>query len=304
MQWDCESEADSKLGATVTDIDIFGIGKLAEPAKLLIEKVSIVFEGVFRPFQIVRVAKAEAKAKVISTRSRIKEKSLERRAEQRWRAEQCLHQQNMESITKQAIPLLDKKANPKQIENDWISNFFDKCRIISNSDMQQLWARILASEANRAGSFSRKTINMLADIEKSDAEAFNSLCRFTCTIQGQLWVFVHDLRHEIYEKNGVNLQTLSHLDYLGFLNLDLKGVLIKNLPKQISVAYRNKPVTYRFKKSLHNDDYWISVGFVTLTKAGSQLAPICQTTPVMGFPEYVNDHLVSGGLTPIDENMK
>ena len=34
------------------------------------------------------------------------------------------------------------------MEEDWIANFFDKCRIVSDSEMQSLWARVLAGEAN------------------------------------------------------------------------------------------------------------------------------------------------------------
>jgi hypothetical protein len=41
------------------------LGDLAKPATVLIEKISDAVGGVFKPFQIVRVARAEAEASLI-----------------------------------------------------------------------------------------------------------------------------------------------------------------------------------------------------------------------------------------------
>ena len=68
--------------------------------------------------------------------------------------EEMTKQLNMESITEKAILHLNDDANPDAMENDWITNFFDKCRTVSDDDMQELWARILAGEANNPGAFS------------------------------------------------------------------------------------------------------------------------------------------------------
>ena len=39
------------------------------------------------------------------------------------------------------------------IEDDWIIKFFDKNRLVTDEDVQDLWASILAGEANSAGSY-------------------------------------------------------------------------------------------------------------------------------------------------------
>ena len=44
--------------------------------------------------------------------------------------------------------------------------------------MQILWARVLAGEANAPGTYSKRTVNLLSDFDKSDAELFTKLCGF------------------------------------------------------------------------------------------------------------------------------
>lgn len=63
----------------------------------------------------------------------------------------------MEQISTQALPLLEEKSNPDAIEDDWVTNFFDKCRLISDKEMQSLWSKVLAGEANAPEKYSTRT---------------------------------------------------------------------------------------------------------------------------------------------------
>jgi hypothetical protein len=49
------------------------------------------------------------------------------------------------------LPELTEAATPEKLEDDWITNFFDKCRLISDEEMQTLWSKVLAGEANAPG---------------------------------------------------------------------------------------------------------------------------------------------------------
>ena len=105
---------------------------LSKPATVLIEKISAAIEGYYKPYQIRRLAKAEAEADKITAEAEIEITDLQKRAFSRFIAEESKKQDNMENITKKAIPLLNKSSEPQKMEDDWITNFFDKCRIISD----------------------------------------------------------------------------------------------------------------------------------------------------------------------------
>ena len=68
--------------------------------------------------------------------------------------------------------------------------------MVSDDDMQQIWAGILAGEANNSGSFSRRTVNLVADLDKRNAQLFRNLCGFAWMI-GFTEVLVFDTNADI-----------------------------------------------------------------------------------------------------------
>ncbi len=198
--------------------------------------------------------------------------------------EEAKKQSNIEEITRKAITLLSGESEPQNIENDWITNFFDKSRIVSDSDMQQLWAKVLASEANSSGSFSRKTVNLMSDLEKRDAELFTSLCGFGWMI-GNVVPLVFEAQDTIYNQMGINFNTLSHLENLGLIQFEnIGGFNRLNLPKTYSVFFYGTPVDLSFPNESGNQ---LNLGHVLLSTAGQELAPICGSKPTEGFLDFV-----------------
>ena len=274
------------------------LGDLTKPATVLIEKISAAVGGIFRPYQIVRIAKAEAEASRIQAESQIHVTDLHRRAMHRFLEEEAKKQSNIESITENAIPLLEDKSAPEAIADDWITNFFDKSRIVSDKEMQSLWARILAGEANAPGAFSKQTVNLLADLDKEDATLFMSLCGFGWMI-GNICPLIFDVQARIYNDHGINFIALSHLESLGLIQFNnLTEFRRLGISKNVTVFYYGRPATLSFPKETENE---LGVGHVLLTRAGQQLAPICEPKPVEGFFDYVKDRWIGQSLIPKPE---
>lgn len=265
---------------------LVNLGDLAKPADTLIQKVSSAIGGVFEPWQIKRIAKAEAEANLIKAKSEIEITELHRRAMHRFVEEEANRQQNMEEITQKSIPHLKQDSKPEQMEDDWITNFFDKSRIISDDEMQTLWAKVLAGEANSPGTYSKRTVNLLSDLDKKDALLFQSLCRFGWFI-GSFTPLVFDPQAEIYNRVGINFESLSHLDSLGLIQFNgIGGFSRQRLPKQFVVTYCGQPLTLTMQKETDNN---LELGNSLLTQAGRELASIIDAPGVEGFIEYVKE---------------
>lgn len=274
---------------------LINLGELSKPATVLIEKISEAVGGVFKPYQVIRVAKAEAEADRIRTESQIQITDLHRRAMHRFLEEEATKQSNIESITQQALPLLNDSASPESVADDWITNFFDKCRIVSGEDMQKLWARVLASEANSPGAFSRKTVNLIADLDKSDAELFTRLCSFGWMI-GYVCPLVFNVQGEIYNRNGIDFGSMIHLESLGLIQFSgLTSFNRVRLPKKLVVFYYGRRVELTMPKDEDNE---LELGHVILTQAGQQLAPICGSTPLAEFFDFVYDTWAAKSYVP------
>jgi hypothetical protein len=217
----------------------------------------------------------------------------------RFLEEEARKQINIESITEGALPLLEEKSAPQNIADDWITNFFDKCRIESDSDMQQLWSRILAGEANNPGGFSRRTVNLVSDLEKSDAELFANLCCFGWMYENVwplLYPLVFDVRDEIYNQWGIYFGNLGQLESLGLVQFDnTGGFVLSKQQKQITVSYFGSKVQLIFPNDVDNQ---FDLGTTLLTKAGHELARVCALQPIGGFLEYVVKHWEEQNLMP------
>lgn len=275
-------------------MSVINMGKLSEPAKVLVEKVSNAIEGIAKPFQIKRIAKAESEASIIKAKSQIEITKLNRRAFIRFLNEEGKRQGNIENITEKAIIHLSGSSNPQGMEDDWITNFFDKCRIVSDEEMQLLWAKVLAGEANSPGAYSKRTVNFLGSLDKSEAELFTTLCSFMWFYEDEGVPFIYDTRASIYNDQGINFGSLTHLDDIGLIDFDpLAGYKEDELPQSVVTSYYETTLTLEFKKPENNE---LNIGMVILTEIGKQLVNICGSKPVDGFYDYVTKRWTQEGL--------
>lgn len=258
------------------------LGNWADPAKVLIERVSDAVGGIARPGQIVRVAKAEAKAELIRTESRIQLTEIEQRALARMVRDEGQKQENIENITAKAIPHLSKDSKPEDIEKDWLTHFFDRCRSISDEEMQCVWAKILACESNSPGSFSKKTIELTGSLDKRDAQLFTDLGTFVWLIAGSV-PLIFDERDDIYNRQNINFSTLNHLDSLGLITHNSLGFERLKLKKYISVSYFGQQITIEFAQNENN----LPIGNVLFTRAGRELLSICGAKSSDSYFQYV-----------------
>ena len=279
----------------MTDNSLVNLGELSKPATVLIEKIADAVGGIFKPYQIVRVAKADVEAERIRAESQIHITDLHRRAMFRFLEEEAKKQLNIEGITQQALPLLTKESKPEKVDDDWITNFFDKGRIISDQQMQLLWSKILAGEANSPGTFSKKTVNLLSDLDKDDAALFGHLCGFGWVI-GNFVPLVFDVQNEIYNRQGIYFSSLSHLESLGLVHFNnLVGFMHVQLPKVLPVHYYGRSVELTLPQETDNE---LLLGNVLLTKAGDELAPVSGSSPVEGFFDFVYERWASHSYVP------
>ena len=259
-----------------------GLGK---PATVLIKRVSDAVGGIARPSQIRRVASAEADAKVILAEADIKITELQQRAARRFIEEETKNQANIESITHQAIPHLNEDSEPDKIEDDFLRNFFDKCRIVSDEGMQDIWARILAGEANVPGTFSRKTVNILSDMDKSDAELFTTLCSFIWQFPGGAAPLVF-ARDTFFNEQGMFLSSLADIESLGLILTGSVGFALNVGSDTSRASYFGKGLELTLARGAKGK---LQTGDALLTAAGWQIGSICEVSPIEGVFEFMRE---------------
>lgn len=88
-------------------------------------------------------------------------------------------QKNREAIAQIAIE--DLRATPpiedatEEIAHDWLNKYSDLAGSKSEPEVQQLWGRILGGEIRKPGSYSLRTLDLLASYDRIDAENISNL---------------------------------------------------------------------------------------------------------------------------------
>lgn len=277
--------------------NLLNLGDLAEPATVLIEKISSAIGVLYEPKRIRKEAAAKADAALIEANNQIFIGELEKRALARFVEEQAREQKCIEDITTKSLPKLDPKSDPAKMDQDWISNFFGKCRNFSDQEMQELWSTILASEANAPGSVSKRTIDFVAAMDKTEAELFANVCNFSDNSWKEILIF--DVSKEFLEKYALSWEVLSHLDSIGLINLSnpISSFGRVGLEKVFFIKVQNAILQVEMEDG--RGDQVLDAGKVMLTRLGKELRRFVEINPVENYLDLCLEHWLSNGKCKI-----
>lgn len=248
-----------------------------------VKKVSEGMGGFFELHKAKRLATAGVEAAIVSAQGEPGVGDLQRRAMFRFLEEESRRQQNIEGIAAKALPHIKEDAKPENMDDDWVTNFFEKSRIVSDEEMQGLWSRVLAGEANSPRTYSKRTVNFLADLDKKDAALFTKLCGFVWNI-GAFIPLLFKLDDKIVESQGIDFDSLNHLQSIGLITFSaIAKHERQNLNPKFVVFYYGEPYFITMPIGSHR----LPTGHVLLTQIGVELSALCGSKPIEGMTEYV-----------------
>lgn len=263
----------------------------SETLNLVIEKFSKAVGWICEPKQIKRLAKANAEAKIISINSDIKSQELYDAYEARKIHQGMKDQQNISNIILKCLISMKEATKADEVDDDWLRFFFEKAKMVSDEQIQDIWANLLSGEFEEPGSFSKRTINLVELLDKSDAELFTSLCSFGVYHGGPLYPLIIDYQNQVYVEKGVNFEKLQHLENIGLINFSPIGHFSININGEKSYfSYFGDVILFKFNKKTNNE---VSIGKVMLTESGRQLSKICGATKIEGYVDRIVEYLNS-----------
>lgn len=180
-------------------MEIKDLSGLGEPLSKLVESVRAALGVVIEPHQIRRIAKARADELQLleSTKLQSAIKTAEAyanldvdtlalvpgistdvlaRARQRVTRLEIARQNNLDAVVAEAIKALPDQVNGEPVDTTWMKRFFDIAANVDDSKMHGLWGKILAGETSTPGRFSLRTLEVLRNVSKHEAELFVEAC--------------------------------------------------------------------------------------------------------------------------------
>ncbi|KKO44486.1 hypothetical protein WG68_15645 [Arsukibacterium ikkense] len=110
----------------------------------------------------------------------VAELSLAQRVNRRLQMQRERQQQNLEKIMALALEYCPERVSAQEVDPDWFAQYCELVLDISNDNMQQLWAKILAGEIATPGRFSLKTLQTLQQMSHKEAQSLQLAASLSC----------------------------------------------------------------------------------------------------------------------------
>lgn len=287
---------DGKAVEKLIDVVSKGIGTLYKPR-------SIRNEADAEAYRLETLANAEAKKALIKNDAQLE---IAERAKLRLAHQEVNRQENIEAIVEKALPHLSEETSEEEVDPDWRTRFFQKAQDVSNEDLQDMWARILASEVSIPGHVSLRTLEVISNVSKSEADLFGRACCLatTCT---KIWKIGRD---SAFDEYGLSYGDLMQLREAGLVhdsdmlssnhsvvNSGNSPFFIVNVGKQLYM-FKNKNKSNTAKTTL-------VLNQIAFTKAGSEMCRLISAEPhKVYFNKLLEHYRLSNEITEMVPSMK
>ncbi|UTW14239.1 DUF2806 domain-containing protein [Marinobacterium rhizophilum] len=239
----------------------------------LIESITRACSILYEPKHAVRMAESEAKIAIIKEQSKIEISDIKLRGLERLLRSEERKQRNIEKTIRLAAVNIPINAKVNDLDEDWTYHLFNHCELVSDELMQSLWANILIGEATNPGSFSKRTINQVASMDKRDAELFTSVCQFAWVIDDEPTLLVLDDYDPIYSEKGISPSTLNHLSSIGLIQFKQSAQYYLDISKNtVTANYFEHKFTFDSK---NHKPIILHPGIAIFTEVGKQLFKVC-----------------------------
>ena len=258
-------------------------GKGIDFLSKLTETVASAIGAASESTLITRRAKANSQASMIEARGKIAVRKLEyqaarqlaSQASRRLAFQETRRQKNINAIVALASQQHTECVSEGPVDADWVNQFFEDCKDISNEDMQNLLGKILANEVVKPGSFSRRTLGVVRYLSSDDVKAFTRLVSLC-------WSQDHRDRFAMYAHDGfLSRYGISNDDLLA---LQSAGLIFSDLSVGVSprvgstLYYQLTPFLSVLKPMGGN-----SFRAVILTRAANELAEFVEAMVVESY---------------------
>lgn len=165
-------------------------------------------------YRIKVIEKAKTEARLQSAEDQL---AFIERIKQRNIDQEVNRQYNIDAIVQETAKQLEgETVNNEPVNKDWISRFFNIAQDISDQEIQMLWSKILAGEIQQPNSFSLKTLEVLQNLGKKQAEVFQYMCNFVIKEGTAGYIFFS--KRNTTHVNSITADNILTLDELGLMN--------------------------------------------------------------------------------------
>lgn len=178
---------------------------------------------------------------------------------------------NRAQIIYKAVKLLEKGDNPEKIKDDWLIEFFDLCKNVSDEELQFVWGRVLQKECTEDGKSSLRLLRTISDITKNEINMITKIAKNInyATANSEYWGIVCS-EMQFLETIGISFDEIMELEELGVIK---RETLSFKDGSKFSYCNVNYVIKYKKKSYLNLTKL---VNFFRLTQVGMQILNLAE----------------------------
>lgn len=178
-------------------------------------------------------------------------------------------------------PRLEEKGT---YDFDWFMRFFEAVGNVSDETMQNLWARILAGEIAQPSTFSLKTVDVMRNLSKRDAELFIKVCSHSFISSATNYFLPNE--DEFIEYVGIQYADIMKLSELGLIFNDATITLNMDISNEPQILINNHSLIMLITSASGNSEK-ASIRQYPFTEVGKELSTmISESTSDEDFVKY------------------
>ena len=183
----------------------------------------------------------------------------------------------------------------KKIDIDWLFKLYYEGGSVSDDDLQEIWGRIFSEEINEIGSISKRTLVVLSNLSKNEAQIFKGLLKYVLecddlSCRGERRDYFIPASGDLLERYNIRFSDILLMSSAGLIICDtFLQVQIKASKKSPGKIYRKDEIVIEVKDENENEKLH-SIGAFLLTEAGIELYRVLFDEEE-NIREDINDYL-------------
>lgn len=221
-------------------------------------------------------------------------------------------QKNLDAIVQKTVQELKRLpppgyvAHPQvsgQVNDDWLNVFESEAENMASDYMRDVFSKLLAGEVRRPGTFSRRAVKILGQMEKQEAEIFALFCSLAVqfTVEGEV---VGGLLLTLGEHPATNGLKQYGLDYRSLMTLIEYGLVLASLDgyQQIDLSGPGDDLCFYHGGKFHRYIFEgqtkgvVLLHGITTTRVGTELMQLVTPIPHMEYSSRLEAHLKTKSL--------
>lgn len=209
-------------------------------------------------------------------------------------------QKNIDKVTLYALreaARITNAASEKPVDKDWMNRFINVTQDVSEDQMQEVWGKVLAGEVNKPGTFSMRTMELLKNLSKEEAEVFRQYVQFRVTVDDN---FFYVFPNKICDFGG-GCRRWSDGVFLRELRLVQTGIYTITFDCTEDEPFKFQYGGQSFKLYGTNTNSELRIDCFPFTSSGEELSKLIEIMAVPGYFECIKNDITAKGFNCRDD---